>query len=248
MQKATFRIWRGDPAGGQFHDYSTEISEGMVVLDAVHHIQAEQANDLAVRWNCKAGKCGSCSAEINGMPKLMCMTRLNTLPLDQPVTVQPMQTFPLIKDLVTDVSWNFEVKKNIKKFKPRKPDAPDGTWRMAQEDVDRVQEFRKCIECFLCQDVCHVLREHHMHPQFIGPRYFVYVAALEMNPIDSEDRLEDLKNAQGIGYCNITKCCTKVCPESITITDNAIIPLKERVVDQFFDPLGKLLKIVRPKE
>ena len=245
MSTATFRIWRGDKSGGQYRDYTTEISEGMVVLDAVHHIQAEQANDLAVRWNCKAGKCGSCSAEINGMPKLMCMTRLNTLPLDQPVTIQPMKTFPLIKDLVTDVSWNFGVKTRIKKFTPRKPDAPDGTWRMAQEDVDRVQEFRKCIECFLCQDVCHVLRDHHKHDEFIGPRFFVYAAALEMHPLDTEDRLQDLRKLQGIGYCNITKCCTKVCPESITITDNAIIPLKERVVDRFFDPLAKLFRVFR---
>ena len=243
MPTATFSIWRGDKNGGKFTDYRTEISEGMVVLDAIHHIQAEQANDLAVRWNCKAGKCGSCSAEINGMPKLMCMTRLNTLPMDQPVTVQPMKTFPLIKDLVTDVSWNFGVKKTIKKFTPRKPDAPDGTWRMAQEDVDRVQEFRKCIECFLCQDDCHVLRDHHMHNEFIGPRFFVYAAALEMHPLDEADRVEDLRKAEGIGLCNITKCCTKVCPESITITDNAIIPLKERVVDRFFDPLAKLFRV-----
>ena len=167
----TFKIWRGDKTGGHFVDYQTEITDGMVVLDAIHNIQAQQANDLAVRWNCKAGKCGSCSAEINGMPKLMCMTRLNTLPLDQPITVQPMKTFPLMKDLVTDVSWNFEVKKKIKKFKPRKPDAPDGTWRMAQSDVDRVQEFRKCIECFLCQDVCHVLRDHHMYDRVHRPAF-----------------------------------------------------------------------------
>jgi succinate dehydrogenase / fumarate reductase iron-sulfur subunit len=245
VSTATFRIWRGEKGAGQYRDYTTEISEGMVVLDAVHHIQASQANDLAVRWNCKAGKCGSCSAEINGMPKLMCMTRLNTLPMDQPVTIQPMKTFPHIKDLVTDVSWNFSVKTRIKKFTPRKPDAPDGTWRMAQEDVDRVQEFRKCIECFLCQDVCHVLRDHHKHDEFIGPRFFVYAAALEMHPLDTEDRLADLKKTQGIGYCNITKCCTKVCPESITITDNAIIPLKERVVDRFFDPLAKLFRVFR---
>jgi succinate dehydrogenase / fumarate reductase iron-sulfur subunit len=215
----------------------------MVVLDAVHQIQAEKANDLAVRWNCKAGKCGSCSAEINGMPKLMCMTRLSDLPAGKPVLLQPMKSFPLIKDLVTDVSWNFEVKKKIKKFKPRKPDAADGTWRMAQEDIDRVQEFRKCIECFLCQDVCHVLREHHLHNEFIGPRFLVHAASLEMHPLDTENRLEDLKKTQGIGYCNITKCCTKVCPEEITITDNAIIPLKERVVDRYYDPLKKLLRI-----
>jgi succinate dehydrogenase / fumarate reductase iron-sulfur subunit len=243
MATATFRIWRGDANGGRFEDHTTEISDGMVVLDAVHRIQAEQANDLAVRWNCKAGKCGSCSAEINGSPRLMCMTRLDAIPLDKPVKIEPMQAFPLLKDLVTDVSWNYQVKKRIKKFKPRPADAADGTWRIAQEDVDRVQEFRKCIECYLCQDVCHVLREHHLHERFIGPRFLVYAAALEMHPLDTEDRTGDLRESGGIGYCNITKCCTKVCPEDITITDNAIIPLKERVVDQFYDPLRKLFRI-----
>ena len=242
MASATFQIWRGDRESGSFQDYTTPVTDGMVVLDAVHQIQAEQASDLAVRWNCKAGKCGSCSAEINGMPRLMCMTRLNQIPLDQPVKIEPMKTFPLIRDLVTDVSWNFEVKKTIKKFKPRKPDAPDGSWRMAQADADRPQEFRKCIECFLCQDVCHVLRDHHMHSEFIGPRFLIYTAQLEMNPIDSDDRIADLRKTQGIGLCNITKCCTKVCPESIHITDNAIIPLKERVVDQFFDPIARLFR------
>jgi succinate dehydrogenase / fumarate reductase iron-sulfur subunit len=245
---ATFRVWRGDRVGGRFVDYATPVSEGMVVLDAIHQIQAEQANDLAVRWNCKAGKCGSCSAEVNGSPKLMCMTRLNELPLDEPVTVEPMRAFPPVRDLVTDESWNFRVKTQIAPFKPRAPDAPDGTWRIAQSDVDRVQEFRKCIECFLCQDVCHVLREHHLYDEFIGPRFLVYAAALEMHPLDTEDRVEALRKAHGIGFCNITKCCTTVCPEHITITDNAIIPLKERVVDEFFDPLGKLLKVFSRRE
>ncbi len=243
MQQATFRVWRGDASGGRFTDYAADVVPGMVVLDAIHQIQATQANDLACRWNCKAGKCGSCSAEINGKPRLMCMTRLNDLPLDEPVTVEPMKAFPPIRDLVSDVSWNYEVKKKIKPFQPRKPDAPDGTWRMQQADVDRVQEFRKCIECFLCQDVCHVLREHALHQEFIGPRFLVYIAALEMNPIDSADRLADLKGQHGIGYCNITKCCTNVCPEGITITDNAIIPLKERVVDRFYDPVTRVLRV-----
>jgi succinate dehydrogenase / fumarate reductase iron-sulfur subunit len=243
---ATFRVWRTEPGGsGDFRDYRTAVSEGMVVLDAVHRIQAEQAPDLAVRWNCKAGKCGSCSAEINGMPKLMCMTRLSTLDLNQPVTVEPMRTFPPIKDLVTDVSWNFRVKKTIEKFKPRAADASDGTWRMAQKDVDRVQEHRKCIECFLCQNVCHVLRDHGKFDEFIGPRFFTYAAQFEMNPLDTSNRLADLKDKHGIGYCNITKCCTNVCPEHIKITDNAIIPLKERVVDQFYDPLTRLLRMFR---
>ncbi|MGH9393210.1 MAG: succinate dehydrogenase/fumarate reductase iron-sulfur subunit [Terriglobales bacterium] len=239
---ATFRIWRGEGAHSGFVDYRAEVQEGMVVLDVVHQIQATQATDMAVRWNCKAGKCGSCSAEINGSPRLMCMTRLNQLDLTRPVTVEPMRTFPHLKDLVTDVSWNYRVKARIAPFHLKPPQA-DGTWREAQADVDRPQEFRKCIECFLCQDVCHVLREHHMHDQFIGPRFLIHVAQLEMNPLDDGNRLEALKDDFGIGYCNINKCCTKVCPEGIHITDNGIIPLKERVVDEFYDPLRKLFKV-----
>ena len=246
MAQATFRIWRGDSTGGTFRDYATEVDDGMVVLDAVHRIQAAEAPDLAVRWNCKAGKCGSCSAEVNGMPRLMCMTRMNDVPLDRPVTLEPMKAFPVIRDLVTDVSWNFAVKRKIRPFRPAPPE-PDGTWRMDQRDVDRVMEFRKCIECFLCQDVCHVLRDHALHASFAGPRHFVHLAALEMHPLDTEDRTEEVRAAHGVGYCNITKCCTNVCPESITITDNAIIPLKERVVDRSYDPLHRLLRVIGGK-
>jgi succinate dehydrogenase / fumarate reductase, iron-sulfur subunit len=239
MAQATFRIWRGDPNGGAFKNYTVEYGEGTVVLDCVHQIQATQAGDLACRWNCKAGKCGSCSAEINGKPRLMCMTRMDTVPTDEPITLQPIKTFPLIKDLVTDVSWNYKINKQIPPFKPRPPDAPDGTWRMSQEEVDRIQEFRKCIECFLCQDVCHILRDHHKTEGevFGGPRFMIRVASLDMHPLDTVDRLPLVKNELNIGLCNITKCCTEVCPEHIHITDNGIIPLKERVVDEFYDPI-----------
>jgi succinate dehydrogenase / fumarate reductase iron-sulfur subunit len=238
------KIWRGTSAGGDFVDYTADAEEGMVVLDVVHQVQATQANDLAVRWNCKAGKCGSCSAEINGRPRLMCMTRLSELPPGETITVEPIQAFPVLKDLVTDVSANYRAKMKIKKFKPRPPDAADGTWRMDQQDVDRVQEFRKCIECFLCQNVCHVLRDHHKHEEFVGPRTLVYSAALEMHPLDIEDRVPQMKHEAGIGLCNITKCCTTVCPENITITDNAIIPLKERVVDRYYDPVARIWRAI----
>ena len=244
-REAHLRVWRGDADGGALQDYTVPVNEGEVVLDVLHRLQATQAPDLAVRWNCKAGKCGSCSAEVNGRPRLVCLARMGTFPPDEPITITPLRAFPVIRDLVTDVSWNFRVKKTIQKFKPRPADEADGTWRMAQRDVDRVQEFRKCIECFLCQDVCHVLRDHSKHEEFIGPRFFVYAAALEMNPLDSENRVPELKSTHGVGFCNITKCCTKVCPENITITDNAIIPLKERVIDQLYDPVVKLLRIFR---
>jgi succinate dehydrogenase / fumarate reductase iron-sulfur subunit len=235
-QKRNFRVWRGDSKGGDFVRYEPEVGEGMVVLDVLHQIQAKEAGDLAVRWNCKAGKCGSCSMEINGKPRLSCMTRMNSFGPDETITVQPLKTFPVIKDLVTDVSWNYQQNKRIAPFKPKPPDA-DGKRRMYQEDVDRVQEFRKCIECFLCQDVCHVLRDRDGKDKFVGPRFMIRLAGLEMNPLDDEDRIPEVRKEFGSGYCNITRCCTEVCPEHINITDNGIIPMKERVVDRYYDPV-----------
>jgi len=238
---ATLRVFRGDREAGKPVDYQVPLTPGMVVLDAIHSIQANQSPDLAVRWNCKAAKCGSCSAEVNGRPRLMCKTRMDSLPLDKPITVFPMKAFPIIKDLVTDVSWNYEVNKKITPFQPR----PGVEWKMFQRDIDRVQEFRKCIECFLCQNVCHVLREHDKHGQFGGPRFFVRTAALDMHPLDGVSRTKLAKEQLGVGFCNITKCCTEVCPEEIHITDNAIIPLKERVVDEFYDPLLMIVRKIR---
>jgi succinate dehydrogenase / fumarate reductase, iron-sulfur subunit len=235
----TLRILRGEgPSGGQTVDYKVPLAPGMVVLDALHYIQGHLAPDLAVRWNCKAAKCGSCSAEVNGRPRLTCKTRLDSLPMDQPITVLPLKSFPRIKDLVTDVSWNYAVNKKIPAFQQK----PGTEWNFYQVDVDRGQEFRKCIECFLCQNVCHVLREHDEKKTFGGPRFFVRVAGLEMHPLDGVNRIPLVRNELGIGLCNITKCCTEVCPEEIHITDNAIIPLKERVVDQFYDPLTMLFR------
>lgn len=244
MAEAVLKVFRGDAKGGAFQEFRVPLDPGMVVLDALHYIQAHDATDLAVRWNCKAGKCGSCSAEVNGKPRLTCMTRMDQFPLDQPITLRPMQAFPVIKDLVTDVSWNYEVKKKIPPFQPRKPEA-DGTWRMYQYEIDRVQEFRKCIECYLCQNVCHVLRDHEKKQAFAGPRFLVHVAALEMHPLDTRERTESIKEVMGVGFCNITKCCTEVCPENIAITDNAIIPLKERVVSAAYDPLAWLIRKVK---
>ena len=242
---ATFKIWRGDANGGDFRDYTTEVAEGMVVLDAVHDIQRTHAPDLACRWNCKAGKCGSCSMEINGRPKLACMTRMNQYSATEIITVQPMKTFPVVKDLVTDVSWNYEQNKRIPPFRPR-PGATSGPYRMMQEDVDRVQEFRKCIECYLCQDVCHVLRDQSCKDAFVGPRFMIRLASLEMHPLDTDDRIPAIRREFGSGLCNITRCCTEVCPEHIQITDNGIIPLKERVADRYFDPLlGLVRKLLR---
>jgi len=246
---AKFKVWRGDAAGGDLKDYTVEVNEGEVLLDIIHRLQATQVPDLGVRWNCKAGKCGSCSAEVNGKPSLMCMTRMNTFPPEETVTVTPLRTFPIIRDLVTDVSFNYEKARQIPAFSPPKGVAA-GDYRMQQLDVERSQEFRKCIECFLCQDVCHVVRDHDDNKKaFAGPRFLIRAAELSMHPLDSNpDRAVFARDEQGIGLCNITKCCTEVCPEHIKITDNAIIPMKERIVDKKYDPLVWLgSKIARRK-
>ncbi|MEV4344881.1 succinate dehydrogenase/fumarate reductase iron-sulfur subunit [Actinoplanes sp. NPDC049596] len=236
--KRHFRVWRGDSSGGEIQDFDVEVNDGEVVLDIIHRLQATQTPDLACRWNCKAGKCGSCSMEINGKPKLGCMTRMSTFEENETVTITPLRTFPVIRDLVTDVSFNYEKARETPAFAPPPAVAP-GDYRMQQVDVERSQEFRKCIECFLCQNTCHVVRDHEENKTaFSGPRYFIRAAELDMHPLDDrEDRKQYAQAHQGLGYCNITKCCTEVCPEHIKITDNAIIPMKERVVDRRYDPL-----------
>ena len=234
---AEFRVWRGEAGEGALQDYTVEVNDGEVVLDVIHRIQATQASDLAVRWNCKAGKCGSCSAEVNGRPRLLCMTRMNTFEDNEVITVTPLRTFPTIRDLVTDVSFNYEKARQVPAFAPPAGLKP-GEYRMQQEDVSRSQEFRKCIECFLCQNTCHAIRDHEDNmTNFAGPRVLMRVAELDMHPLDVVDRKHEAQEVLGLGYCNITKCCTEVSPEHIKITDNALIPLKERVVDVKYDPL-----------
>jgi len=229
-------------------DYQCEVTEGMVVLDVIHRIQADQANDLAVRWNCKAGKCGSCSVEINGKPKLSCMTRMNEYTEDETISISPVKSFPTMRDLVPDMSFNYEQNKRITPFTPDKSKKDVKGYRMMQEDVDRVQEFRKCIECFLCQNVCHIIRDHDQKDKFVGPRFMIRLASLDMHPLDTADRIPAIKEEYGSGMCNITKCCTDVCPEHINITDNGIIPLKERVVDRYYDPIAMLARKIMGKK
>lgn len=243
MSEYTLKVWRGDANGGEEVAYEVPAETGMVVLDAIHHIQQHDAPDLAVRWNCKAAHCGSCGAEVNGQPKLLCKTRLDEYE-GQDVHVRPMQTFPIIKDLVADVSWNYQVAKDIPLLEPTQ-DAP---FNMQQRDVDRIQEFHRCIECFLCQDTCHVLRNHEGDQPYFGPRYMIKIAEFEMHPMDGADRVPLLAHEAGVNMCNVTKCCTEVCPQHIRITDNAIIPLKERVADRYYDPVKILMRRLSGKK
>ena len=247
MSKRNFKIYRGDDERGELVNYKCEVTEGMVVLDAIHKIQSNQANDLACRWNCKAGKCGSCGVEINGKPKLACMTRMNEFEEEQTVVITPLKSFPVIKDIVSDVSWNYKQNEKIIPFSPSKKDK-EKDFVMMQKDIDRVQHFRKCIECYLCQNVGHVIRDNDTKENFVGPRFMARLASLEMHPYDRADRIPDIKNEHGSGMCNITRCCTEVCPEEIQITDDAIIPLKERVVDRFYDPITILFRKIFGKK
>ena len=228
------KIRRGigdDPSTVRYDSFEVPREDGMVVLNAILYVQANMDPSLAARWNCKAGRCGSCSAEINGRPKLMCKTPVESI--EGEITVEPMKAFPLLRDLVTDVTQNWKVAAMIPPFTPRAGQPKE--WRFYQQDVERSREFRRCIECFLCQDVCHVIREHEA--EYVGPRWVVKAASLDMHPMDGLNRSRFMKDAGGLGYCNITKCCQEICPEHIVITDDAIIPEKERVVDTHYDPI-----------
>ena len=246
MSEVMIKLHRYDPSVDSephWEEYKVEKQPGEVVLDAVNYINHHIDPSLAVRWNCKAAHCGSCAAEINGIPKLMCKTRLDTL--GDTVSVGPMRAFPLVKDLVSDVSSNYETERKMTPFTP-KENAKE-PWVIDEIDVTRSQEFRKCIECFLCMDVCHVIRDHDTN--YIGPRHVIKAASLDMHPMDAVDRSRELKEQEGLGYCNVTKCCQEVCPEHIRITDNAIIPEKERAADKFYDPIiGSIIKRSRGKD
>ncbi len=231
-----------DPSTTRYDTFEVPHEDGMVVLNAIHYIQANIDPSLNARWNCKAGRCGSCSAEINGRPRLMCKTPVDSI--EGEIVVEPMKAFPLVNDLVTDVSENWKVAAMMPPFTPKAPNSRE--WRFWQQDVDRSREFRRCIECFLCQDVCHVVREHEA--DYVGPRWVVKAASLDMHPMDSLNRADFMKNSAGLGYCNITKCCQEICPEHIVITDDAIIPEKERVVDRHYDPILWLYRLVTKDE
>ena len=243
------RVFRGEAGGpSHFDEFDVPVEEGMVVLDALHWIQGNDAPDLAVRWNCKAAKCGSCGAEVNGRPRLTCKTRLSDFEAgeddhgraDAHLPADPRPRHGRVLELRGQ---------QVDHRRSRPPEGiPQSDWRWQQQDIERVQEFRKCIECFLCQDVCHVLRNHETERPFMGPRFLVRTAGLEMHPIDQADRRAYLKDVGGVGYCNITKCCTEVCPEHIKITDNAIIPLKERVADEFYDPIQWVWRKLRGRQ
>jgi succinate dehydrogenase / fumarate reductase iron-sulfur subunit len=242
-EEVVLKIARQDPKvekESHFETYRVPHEVGMVVLDAVHYIQNHLDGTLAARWNCKAARCGSCSAEIDGIPKLMCKTPAEA---GHEYMLTPLKAYPLVKDLVTDVSENFEIMRKIPPFSPNE-NTPK-PWIMFERDVERSVEFRKCIECFICQDICHVIREHRR--PYIGPRFLVKVASLDLHPMDTTDRSAFLHDEGGIGYCNITKCCQELCPEHITITDNAIIPEKERLVDKRYDPIGMLIGKLRSR-
>jgi succinate dehydrogenase / fumarate reductase iron-sulfur subunit len=241
----TIRVFRGvgsDRSKDRYETFTVPYQAGMVVLNAIHYIQSHLDSSLSARWNCKAGRCGSCSAEINGRPRLMCKTPVDMY--EGEIKVEPMKAFPLIRDLVTDVSENYEIAKTIPPFTPI--ESEDRVWTIHQEDVDRSRELRKCIECFLCQDVCHVVREHKA--DYIGPRFVVKAASFDLHPLDALNRSTFMKNEAGLGYCNITKCCQEICPEHIIITDDAIIPEKERVVDRHYDPFVWLYRQLRGSE
>ena len=166
------------------------------------------------------------------------MSLLSLFLMDEPIQVEPIRRHAHIRDLVPDVSWNYEINQHNRPLKP-KPREANGTYRMQQKYIERIQEFHKCIECFLCQNVCLVMQDQQVK-KFAGPSFLIRIASLTMYPLDTLNRLKELKDVFGIGNCNITKCCTEFCPEDITITDNAIIPLKEQVTGSYYDPLAWL--------
>ena len=213
---AKFRVWRGDAGSGELKDYEVEVNEGEVVLDVLHRLQATQASDLAIRWNCKAGKCGSCSMEINGRPRLGCMTRMSIFDPAETLTITPMRTFPVIRDLVVEIGDFMRKLARVKPWLVRREEKPlsEGEHRQTPAEVDEYKPYSMCINCLLCYAACPV---YGLDPQFIGP---AAIALAQRYNLDSRDqgageRLEALSTHEGVWGCTFVGECTKVCPKGV---------------------------------
>lgn len=246
-QAVRIEVHRYDPAVDdepRYETYEVPWEPHMKLLDALRHIQREDPS-LAFRWNCGEGVCGSDAMRLDGRPVLACKT---TIPeawteRDEPPRVEPLKVFPVIKDLVADYS---EVWQKAQKFKPHfEGEEPDNQfYEMHEEEVEQAQQMRKCISCMACYDVCHVLREQMK--EYAGPRNLVKVASLTYHPKDVLDRSALLDGEGYVELCNVTRCCSSVCPQDINITQDAIIPHKERgVAGDETDPVMRAGKHLR---
>ncbi|MEK6862098.1 MAG: 2Fe-2S iron-sulfur cluster-binding protein [Nanoarchaeota archaeon] len=221
MRKINVTVKR---SGNIEKSYLVPYSPKMMVLDALFFIQENIEPDLAFRWNCGEGICGSCAAEVNRKPVLMC--KMEITPDMQTLYIEPMKAFPLIKDLVTDPS---EVYEKLSRLKPYFTGPKKKTFSEIHEDeVKEIQEMRKCIDCFICYDSCHVIR-NHPELKFSGPVNVVKVVALDRHPQEKSERSQLLEK-EGLWNCNLSRCCTLNCPQKIKVSEDAITWAKERAV------------------
>ncbi|MBI4020042.1 MAG: 2Fe-2S iron-sulfur cluster binding domain-containing protein [Candidatus Aenigmarchaeota archaeon] len=219
MKEIKVKVFRSE-AG--FREYDVPYTERMRILDLLFYIQRNLEGSLAFRWNCREGICGSCAMRVNGRPVLACKEEVK----GNEITVEPLKVFPVVKDLVTDRAEIYIKEKTLQlHFIGEKS---GGFYKISEAEIKRASEFRKCIDCLICHDVCHANREKL---DYTGPRNLVKVMAQQLHPRNTLDRVPLLEGA-GVNFCNVTRCCQQVCPQEIHITTNGIIPLKEAFISE----------------
>ncbi len=198
-----------------FHDYAVPFHQDWVVLDALNYIKDRLDGSLSYRWSCRMGVCGSCGMMVNGEPKLTCATFLSHY-RPGPVRVEPLRYFPIMRDLVIDMTDFMGKLQSVKPWIIRGEEKPlsQGEYLQTPEELDVYKQFSMCINCMLCYAACPV---YGLDPQFIGPAAIALAQRYNMDSRDqgTEPRLDLLSQHEGIWGCTFVGECSKVCPKEV---------------------------------
>jgi fumarate reductase iron-sulfur subunit len=198
-----------------FQPYEVPFHEDWVVLDALNYIKDRLDGSLSYRWSCRMGVCGSCGMMVNREPQLTCATFLSHY-LPGPIRVEPLRYFPIMRDLVIDMTDFMGKLQRVKPWIIRGEEKPlsQGEYLQTPEELDIYKQFSMCINCMLCYAACPV---YGLDPQFIGPAAIALAQRYNMDSRDqgTTQRLDLLSQHEGIWGCTFVGECSKVCPKEV---------------------------------
>ncbi|MFW9918630.1 MAG: fumarate reductase (CoM/CoB) subunit TfrB [Candidatus Thorarchaeota archaeon] len=224
MIKTSVERYNPDKDDAPYHqEFDVEYEPGMTALDALLYIQDKHDSSLAFRWECRGGQCGSCAVKVNGTARIACRTKVNP---DEKLVLEPLEKMPVIKDLVCDMAQTTYRIRRIRPYVAR--DKPAQRPEIIHsEEIEKLREIRKCIECSACLSNCPIVHETWEYP---GPMIIRQIARLELDPRDVEDRVAMAMN-ESVYSCTTCKMCTDICPKKIDIPALAVELLRHKAVE-----------------
>ena len=198
-----------------FQNYAVPFRDDWVVLDALNYLKDQVDGSISYRWSCRMGVCGSCGMMVNGEPKLTCATFLSKY-APGPVRVEPLRYFPIVRDLVVEMSDFMAKFRKVKPWLVRKDDKPlsEGEFLQTPEQLEVYKQYSMCINCTLCYAACPV---YGLDPFFIGPAAIALAQRYNLDSRDqgADERMDILSQHEGIWGCTFVGECTKACPKNV---------------------------------